>query len=291
MPILEAQLLGTPVVTTQFGAMADFTHYGIAVPPLQPHFLVRGWCAMPHLDGVVAALQQVHAGALPLANRTRAREWVRTSMSSEVVVASFDALLRQASPSPPDASPSPPDGRGQLASSGDGRGESDGHDSCNEGGAAHGAHGDSSSSDAGRSSSGVGFNGAVPAADTLEPPPPPSDGLKRLRRRGGDGATAYDIIYYEEGSEGFWDVVKTADASGQAVRRRTAASRRPYTLVLSRSYELHEGVLERAVQMEAARRPGGLCVGRSRPNFGARSSCLLSVTCCQSGRQSDLLWL
>ena len=115
MPVLEAQLLGTPVVTTKFGAMADFTKYGvtparhepravwnphyacitavpvaelgprvaqlprtyrrgvppvftsraeprhrqIAVPPLQPHFLVRGWCAMPHLDGVVDALQQV----------------------------------------------------------------------------------------------------------------------------------------------------------------------------------------------------------------------------------------
>ena len=39
MPVLEAQLLGTPVVTTRFGAMADFTMHGIAVEPLQPHYL------------------------------------------------------------------------------------------------------------------------------------------------------------------------------------------------------------------------------------------------------------
>ncbi len=37
MPVLEAQLLGTPAITTRFGAMADFTLYGVSVPPLQPH--------------------------------------------------------------------------------------------------------------------------------------------------------------------------------------------------------------------------------------------------------------
>ena len=36
MPVLEAQLLGTPAITTRFGAMADFTLYGVSVPPLQP---------------------------------------------------------------------------------------------------------------------------------------------------------------------------------------------------------------------------------------------------------------
>ena len=33
MPVLEAQLLGTPAITTRFGAMADFTLYGVSVPP------------------------------------------------------------------------------------------------------------------------------------------------------------------------------------------------------------------------------------------------------------------
>ena len=37
MPVLEAQLLGTPAITTRFGAMADFTLYGVSVPPLQLH--------------------------------------------------------------------------------------------------------------------------------------------------------------------------------------------------------------------------------------------------------------
>lgn len=35
VPVLESQLLGTPVITTKFGAMGDYTFNGISVPYVQ----------------------------------------------------------------------------------------------------------------------------------------------------------------------------------------------------------------------------------------------------------------
>jgi hypothetical protein len=84
MPVLEAQLLGTPAITTvrrrpaprapapcwggasllggprvrsgpvsgqAFGAMRDFTQYGVSVPPLQPHYMGLGYAVMPSAAG------------------------------------------------------------------------------------------------------------------------------------------------------------------------------------------------------------------------------------------------
>ena len=59
MPVLEAQMLGVPAITTAFAAMADYTMYGYSVPSVQPAFYSEGWVATPSLDGVADALKEV----------------------------------------------------------------------------------------------------------------------------------------------------------------------------------------------------------------------------------------
>jgi len=34
-----------------FGAMRDFTQYGVSVPPLQPHYMGLGYAVMPSAAG------------------------------------------------------------------------------------------------------------------------------------------------------------------------------------------------------------------------------------------------
>ena len=101
MPILEAQLLGTPVVSTRFGAMADFTRHGVAVEPLaQPHWMSRGFVASPDLAAVIDALSDVHRGLYD-GEREAAQAWVAETMNAEVVAAQFAELIRDALLSPP----------------------------------------------------------------------------------------------------------------------------------------------------------------------------------------------
>ena len=84
--VLEAQLIGTPVVTTAFGAMADFTRYGLSVPPVQHEWVMGGRVATPHVPGIADALASVWRhqtdGEWVSANLTdvsaaRAREYAR----------------------------------------------------------------------------------------------------------------------------------------------------------------------------------------------------------------------
>lgn len=61
VPILEAQLCGTPVITTKATAMWEETHFGISVPPLQ--WIARmdfnsGWM-LPDANGIARALEAV----------------------------------------------------------------------------------------------------------------------------------------------------------------------------------------------------------------------------------------
>jgi glycosyltransferase involved in cell wall biosynthesis len=61
VPILEAQLCGTPVVTTKATAMWEETHFGISVKPLQ--WIARmdfnsGWM-VPHAEGIGNALNDI----------------------------------------------------------------------------------------------------------------------------------------------------------------------------------------------------------------------------------------
>ena len=94
MPVLEAQLLGTPAITTRFGAMADFTVYGVSVPPLQPHSMGLGYAVMPNLTGIIEALHHVAPpSALSKADGKRAALMVRTNMSQPAVAAAFEQLI------------------------------------------------------------------------------------------------------------------------------------------------------------------------------------------------------
>ena len=98
MHILEAQLLGVPAITTRFGAMADYTKYGEAVPPEGPYSFPMGIAAEPSRSGIARALVDVYRGA-PGGDRADAMAFVRERMSSDAVVREFESLL--AAPPPP----------------------------------------------------------------------------------------------------------------------------------------------------------------------------------------------
>lgn len=93
MAVLEAQLYGVPVLTTKFGAMADFTLYGVAVEPAGIERTPSG--DVPKLDdaGVTAALLAVHAGRVP-GDRAQAISRIEERMSTDAVVSIFEKLLR-----------------------------------------------------------------------------------------------------------------------------------------------------------------------------------------------------
>ena len=61
VPILEAQLAGLPVITTKFGAMDDYTFYGISVEPLQKMYepTACGVWVVPNINGICNALLSV----------------------------------------------------------------------------------------------------------------------------------------------------------------------------------------------------------------------------------------
>ena len=89
VPILEAQLCGTPVVTTRATAMWEETHFGVSVPPVQ--WIARmdfnsGWM-LPSAEGIARALKDVSewsaevrasklARALPVLHREFSNESV-----------------------------------------------------------------------------------------------------------------------------------------------------------------------------------------------------------------------
>ena len=94
MPILEAQAIGVPVITTAFGAMKDYTLNGYSVEPAQPHFMVKGICAYPNMTGVVEALRRVADGEIPAENRTNTMEWISKEMSEEAVTQKLVGMLK-----------------------------------------------------------------------------------------------------------------------------------------------------------------------------------------------------
>ena len=63
MNVLECQAVGTPVVTTKFMAMEDYTKLGISVPHRQMLFdaSLGNLMAMPDVPGLVDALSELHA--------------------------------------------------------------------------------------------------------------------------------------------------------------------------------------------------------------------------------------
>lgn len=64
MNVLECQMVHTPVVTTNFTAMGDFTQYGISVPYEQMDlFNDKELVAVPSVTGTAAALERIYTSA------------------------------------------------------------------------------------------------------------------------------------------------------------------------------------------------------------------------------------
>lgn len=61
LPILEAQLIGIPVITNRFGAMIDYTYNGLCVDSLQKSYELSmcGFWSIPSIGGIVNALKKI----------------------------------------------------------------------------------------------------------------------------------------------------------------------------------------------------------------------------------------
>ena len=110
MNVLECQSVGTPVITTNYTAMADFTKVGIAVPHRQ---MVRTPgaiydLALPDVQGIADALREMHGSHLAMkrgdqsamigrqADVTEFNAWVDRTMSPRSVGERFEALFARA---------------------------------------------------------------------------------------------------------------------------------------------------------------------------------------------------
>ncbi len=93
LPILEAQVLGLPVITTEFLAMSDYTYFGISVKPCQ---MVINTCqlgrwAMPDVNGICQAIDTINKWDYETRNKlfTKAKFIIEHSMSFQSVKEHF----------------------------------------------------------------------------------------------------------------------------------------------------------------------------------------------------------
>ncbi|CAD7935168.1 unnamed protein product [Amoebophrya sp. A25] len=109
LPVLEAQLLGNPVITTKFGAMMDYAAFGTSVEPNGRTFMELGLVAVPDFRGTLAALQVWHerlkkaeqdsvASKKELVRlageRQRAQDYIASTMSLGAVGRKFAEILK-----------------------------------------------------------------------------------------------------------------------------------------------------------------------------------------------------
>ena len=94
---LAAQAAGLPVITSRFGAMADYTMYGVSVPPLaQQEWLGLGFVPTPNATGIAEALREVYDGqCCAEADRQRAHAYISRKMSVPAVASSMWALVER----------------------------------------------------------------------------------------------------------------------------------------------------------------------------------------------------
>ena len=101
MNVLECQSVGTPVVTTKFRAMEDFTRNGISVPPAQWEHLAAlgGKWVMPDVKGVAKALAEIGKKRKTAEWKKKSKdavEWIKEEFSLDRVAAGFDGVLKLA---------------------------------------------------------------------------------------------------------------------------------------------------------------------------------------------------
>mmetsp|Transcript_9623 Transcript_9623/g.23328 ORF Transcript_9623/g.23328 Transcript_9623/m.23328 type:complete len:688 (+) Transcript_9623:157-2220(+) len=107
MNVMECQAVGTPVITTNYTAMGDFTKLGRSVPPQQmiksPGVLYN--MALPDVAGIAEALEEMYQEHLAMQQGTkealarreseiaRFNEWIDNTCSPAVVGRKFKSLL------------------------------------------------------------------------------------------------------------------------------------------------------------------------------------------------------
>jgi len=96
MVVLECQALGTPVITTNYTAMRDYTKYGIAVEPAALERIQSAYFAMPNVPKAAEALATIATNSAKLPAIDVVYEWIDDEFSLDVVCEKFRALLRDA---------------------------------------------------------------------------------------------------------------------------------------------------------------------------------------------------
>eukprot|EP00040_Diaphanoeca_grandis_P026347 m.147404 g.147404 ORF g.147404 m.147404 type:complete len:598 (-) comp30534_c0_seq1:64-1857(-) len=99
MNVLETQAIGTPVVTTKFQAMDDFTKYGLTVKPVQKGFMVQGLVATPDVSGLARALWQIYYKDFE-ETLDDTREWLKTKFCASAVAGDMVKILTRLGISP-----------------------------------------------------------------------------------------------------------------------------------------------------------------------------------------------
>ena len=96
IPQLEAQYLGLPVVTTQFGAMDDYCLNGVSVPPAHKKYnqLQHAWWVQPSVIGMAKGMEMIFQGEYnDLSEKIRGH--VEEAMSYQVVKKQLLAILEK----------------------------------------------------------------------------------------------------------------------------------------------------------------------------------------------------
>lgn len=94
--VIECQALGTPVVTTNYTAMRDYTKYGIAVEPAGLEAFQGAYFALPSVAGAAKALEAVLMGTTKFPSLDSVFKWIDTDLSIDKVASEFEALLAEA---------------------------------------------------------------------------------------------------------------------------------------------------------------------------------------------------
>jgi glycosyltransferase involved in cell wall biosynthesis len=103
--VVECQALGTPVITTDFMAMRDYTKYGIAVPPRQFEEMHGGMVATPDVVGTAKALRSVfdahqqgkavYEAGWGTGSLQDAHTWIDDTFSAKLVAKMFVRVLKR----------------------------------------------------------------------------------------------------------------------------------------------------------------------------------------------------
>ena len=96
MVVLECQALGTPVITTKYTAMRDYTKLGYTIEPAAFQSIQSAFFAMVNVDKAAEALKNIATGAAELESLESTFEWIDTELSLGEVFKKFESLLADA---------------------------------------------------------------------------------------------------------------------------------------------------------------------------------------------------